>query len=218
MTAPTHGALDHPYAPAPVVQTGPSGLIVGMGPRGPVTIRLFRSRPTRLVAAAPPYVTWLLAYRTVSLGAYVSLLTGRPRDWEGLRNHIQASGGTADLVPTAHGLPEAGRPYRPSLIVDDGGTFDPATPLGPWQALLTTTTVTGPAAIQHLRSADMGLIAPHGEESVIEAMRRAYFLNPGQVRACHLLAEGEVVLAMPRRLVRIAVRPTPGEHRLLFGS
>lgn len=204
--------------PGSVTATGPSGLVLGAGPRGPVTIRLFRPRPTRLVLAAPTYVTWLLAYRTMSAGAHLALLSTRPRDWQGLLAQVQAAGGTAEAVPDPSGLPEAGRPYRPSLILDDAGALDSSARLGAWQAVLATPDLTGPTAVHHLRAADLGLIAPQQNPAVLEAMRRAYALNQRQVRAAQLLGDDEVLLAMPRTLVRLAIRPTAGEHRMLFGG
>lgn len=207
-----------PDAPARegVVRTGPSGLVLGDGPKGPVTIRLFRERGTRLVLAVPQYVTWLLAFRAISMGAHVSLLVDDPRAWHALLERIHQHGGTADLVAPGQPLPEAGRPYRPSLVIDDADRYDGArAPLGPWQAVLVTADMTADSAVADLRACDMGVIAPQGE--TVEHMRRAYFLNQRQVRACELMADDEVMLAVPRRIVKVAVRPTPLEYQLLFG-
>lgn len=209
-----------PDAPARegVVRTGPSGLVLGEGPKGPVTIRLFRERNTRLVLAVPQYVTWLLAFRAISMGAHVSVLADAPRDWQALVERIQAHGGTADLVGPQHSLPEAGRPYRPSLIVDAAARYDGAqAQLGRWQAVLVTADMASDSAVADLRACDMGLITPEGP-GTIDHMRRAYFLNPRQVRACELMADDEVMLAMPRRIVKVAVRPTALEYQLLFGA
>ena len=38
-----------------------------------------------------------------------------------------------------------------------------------------------------------------------------------QLRLCNNLEANEVVLAMPRRLVRLSIPPTPTEYDLLFG-
>ncbi|GAB3625028.1 hypothetical protein GCM10027418_31150 [Mariniluteicoccus endophyticus] len=200
-----------------VMTTGPSGMVLGEGPRGPVSIRLFRERGTRLVLAVPQYVSWLLAFRSISLGAHVSVIADDPREWTALVERIHAHGGTADLVGPGQPLPEAGRPYRPSLIVDDAATYEGSTAqIGSWQSVLVTIDPASDSLVSDLRTCDMGLITPENPE-MVDAMRRAYFLNNRQVRACELMANDEVMLAVPRRIVKIAMRPTPTEYQLLFG-
>ncbi|WP_460768878.1 hypothetical protein [Mariniluteicoccus flavus] len=209
-----------PDAPARegVIRTGPSGMVLGEGPKGPVSIRLFRERGTRLVLAVPQYVAWLLSFRALSMGAHVSVVTDQPRNWSTLVERIHAHGGTADLVGAGQPLPEAGRPYRPSLIVDDAERYDGSqATVGPWQAVLVVADMEADDAVQNLRACDLGLITPENPDT-IEHMRRAYFLNQRQVRACELMANDEVMLAVPRRIVKLAVRPTPLEYQLLFGG
>ena len=67
-----------------------------------------------------------------------------------------------------------------------------------------------------LRSCDMALISP-ADTKTLENLRRAYVLSQRQLRLAQNLESNEVVLAMPRRLVRLAVPPTPTEYGLLFG-
>lgn len=222
-------------APEALVRTGPSGMVLGTTARGPVSIRLFRPKPTRLVVAGPQYVNWLLTYRTVSMGAHISVLPEHPRDWQGLIERIRRSNGTADLLGPGAQVPEAGRSYRPSLIVSDiGPAGSSARPggrsndtrelnlreapgrLGSWQAMLMPSDLTGPASVQTLRNCDLALIAPQ-DERVLENMRKAYFLNSRQVKAASMVASDELLLAMPRRIVKLAVRPTRSEYRILFG-
>ncbi|OYN96333.1 hypothetical protein [Enemella evansiae] len=203
-----------------VVRTGPSGLVLGNGPKGPVTIRLFRERGTRLAVSVPQYVAWLLTFRSISLGAHISLLPTQEREWLGLVERVRRHGGTVDVVPggAAARLPEAGLPYRPSLIVDDTDLYDGSQAgIGAWQAVLLTTDLREAQAVGTLRSVDMTLVNS-ADNRVIDNLRRAYFLSPRQVKACQLLAEDEVMLAMPRRVVKLSVRPTPLEYQLLFGA
>jgi len=204
------------------VSTGPSGLLLGEAPAtrqtegGPVTIRLFRSAPTRIVVAVPEYVTWLLAYRAISLGAHLSIVSNDLGRWQSLVQAVQASGGTVDLLGQHDQPPSAGRPYRPSLVIDDADHYDGmGTPLGSWQAALVVQSVTTSAAVFALRTCDLALMAPW-DQRVAEQARRAYALTPAQVRSCNNLAENEIVVARPRRVMRVAVPPTATEYQALF--
>lgn len=211
-----------------VVRTGPSGLVLGNGPKGPVTIRLFRERGTRLAVSVSQYVAWLLAFRSISLGAHLSLLPTQEREWLGLVERVRRHGGTIDVLTDDQGrntgsrlqarLPEAGLPYRPSLIIDDTDLYDGVqASIGAWQSVLLTTDLRETQAVSTLRSVDMTLVSS-ADNRVVDNLRRAYFLSPRQVKACQLLATDEVMLAMPRRVVKLSVRPTPLEYQLLFGT
>ena len=201
-----------------VVTTGPSGLMLGQGATGPVTIRLFRPAPTRLLVAVPEYVTWLLAFRSISLGAHLSIVAENRRRWQGLADAVQRCGGTADFIGGQHTvIPGQGRPYRPSLIIDDASFMDGSQiTLGSWQAVMMIEDASASGAVHLLRSCDMALISP-ADTKTLENLRRAYVLSQRQLRLAQNLESNEVVLAMPRRLGRLAVPPTPTEYGLLFG-
>lgn len=212
---------DEPTTPD-AVSTGPSGLLLGEAPStrtsdgGPVTIRLFRSGPTRIVVAVPEYVIWLLAYRAISLGAHLSIVSNNPQRWQPLVLAVQSSGGTADLLGPHDQPPSAGRPYRPSLVIDDAYHYDGmGTQLGSWQAVLVVQSVTTSAAIFALRTCDLALLAPW-DQRVAEQARRAYALTPAQVKTCNNLADNEIVIARPRRVIRVVVPPTATEYQVLF--
>lgn len=200
-----------------VVRTGPSGLLLGQGPTGPVSVRLFRTRPTRITVSAPEYIPWLLAFRSISLGAHLSIVTKDNSRWEALVGVIRRCGGTADVITPRQPMPSQGRPYRPSLIVDDEDSFDGSqAQLGPWQAILVAENAATSGAIHSLRTSDMAIVSPVDSRAA-ENLRRAYALNPRQLRLMANLEPSEVVLAMPRRVVRVSVPPTQTEYGLLFG-
>ncbi len=201
-----------------VVRTGPSGLLLGHGQSGPITIRLFRPGPTRLMVAVPEYVQWLLAFRCISLGAHVSILSENRRRWQQLVDVIGSCGGTAEFLDPTGQRPGQGRPYRPSLILDDSGRSDAGQlAIGSWQAVMVVEDAAASGAIHSLRSCDMALVSPCSDR-VAENLRRAYVLNQRQLRQANNLESHELVLAMPRRVARAAVPPTQTEHRLLFSS
>jgi hypothetical protein len=200
-----------------VVRTGPSGLLLGHGRTGPITIRLFRPNPTRLLLAVPDYVTWLLAFRCISLGAHLSIIANERRRWQGLANAVQLCGGTVDFHEPSDALPSQGRPYRPSLVIDDSAGFDGTTvALGPWQAVMMTADATHSGAVHLLRSCDMALASPCDAKTT-DNLRRAYVLNPRQLKLTNNLEGNEVALCMPRRVNRVSIPPTPTEYGLLFG-
>lgn len=204
-------------APTHVVRTGPSGLLLGQGAAGPVSIRLFRPRPTRILVSAQPYVAWLVAFRSISLGAHLSVVTADAARWEGLVQAVRSCGGTIDVVGPGTPMPSQGRPYRPSLVIDDEASFDgTAATLGPWQAILVAGDASAAGTVHDLRASDMAIVGA-AHERAGENLRRAYALNTAQARLTQGLQPNEVVLAMPRRVVRVAVPPTQTEYRLLFG-
>lgn len=197
--------------------TGPSGLVVGVGQAGPVTLRLFRPQPTRLFMSTPDYMTWLIAFRAMCLGAHLSVLVEDHRQWLTLADTVRACGGTIDLLRGPENIPGRGRPYRPSLIVDGVGAVSATDRLGAWQALISLGDPEVGRAVGDLRAADVALLAPLSGKAA-EHLRRAYALSAGQVRAVTDPAETEVALASVRRVTRVAMQPSPTEHRLLFGG
>lgn len=218
MTEITFQALSQaPDLDAAEVRTGPSGLVLGAGQAGPVTLRLFRQQPTRVFAAGPDYLTWLLAFRAMCLGAHLSVLVEDHRQWLTLADTVRACGGTIDLLRGPENLPGQGRAYRPSLIIDGMGAISAADRLGAWQSLITLGDPEAGRAVGDLRAAEVALIAPLTVKGA-EHLRRAYALSAGQVKALTELPETDVVMASVRRLTRVTVAPSPTEHRLLFGG
>ena len=196
--------------------TGPSGLVLGIGQGGPVTMRLFRSQPTRLFLATPEYMTWLLAFRAMCLGAHLSVIVEDHRRWLTLADTVRACGGTIDLLRGTENIPGQGRPYRPSLIIDGMQAIPPTERLGAWQSLVTLGDPSAGKPVSDLRAADVALIAPMSSKAA-EHLRRAYALASGQVKAVTDLEETELVVASVRRMTRVNVAPSPTEYRMLFG-
>ncbi|MBB1510709.1 hypothetical protein [Tessaracoccus sp. MC1756] len=201
----------------PTMSTGPAGLLLGSGPGGPVTMRLFRPEPTRVYLAVPEYLRWLVAFRAMCIGAHLSVIATDHRRWLTLADTVRACGGTIDVLNTPENLPGQGRPFRPSLIIDETGAVGTTARLGAWQAVAIVGDPSSPKAIADLRVCEMAMVSPLGPKSG-ENLRRAYALQSGQVKAVTDLDESEVVLASVRRVVKVRVPPSPTEYRLLFQS
>lgn len=201
----------------PTMSTGPSGLLLGNGPGGPVTMRLFRPEPTRLYLAVPEYLTWLLAFRAMCLGAHLSVIAQDHRRWLVLADTVRACGGTIDILKTPDNVPGQGRPYRPSLIIDEADALGANTRLGAWQAVAVVGDPSSSRSVGDLRACEMSMLSPLGPKAG-ENLRRAYALQSGQVKAVSELDESEVVLASVRRVVKVRVPPSPTEYRMLFGG
>lgn len=200
-----------------MMSSGPAGLLLGHGPAGPVTIRLFRPDPTRAFLCTPEWVTWLIAFRAVCLGAHTSVISADHRPWLGLADTIRACGGTIDLLRSADDAPGQGRPYRPSLIIDEQKAVTPQMRLGPWQALVSVSSPEVETSVSEMRNSDVSIISP-AQGRTAENLRRAYALSPQQMRHATDMGESEVVVASVRRLVKVGMPPSPTEYRILFGG
>ena len=108
----TRGLATIPIAPGMRVAAPRSGLQLGLGPNGPVTLRLFRQTGTRVAAVSALPAVQLLAARAAAGGIQVRVVTARPRQWQPLL----ARGADAAAVPLTSELPP---PSGPSLVIDD---------------------------------------------------------------------------------------------------
>lgn len=200
-----------------MMSSGPAGLLLGRSPAGPVAVRLFRPEPTRAFLSAPEWVKWLISFRAVCLGAHVSVISADQRPWLGLADTIRACGGTIDLLRSADDVPGQGRPYRPSLVVDEQGAVTPQMRLGAWQALVSVSVPGEEKSVSDMRNSDMSIIAPV-EGRTGENLRRAYALSTHHMKQAADLGESDVVCASVRRLVKVSAPPSPTEYRVLFGG
>lgn len=198
-----------------VVRTGPSGMALGRSQKGEVFLRLFRPQGTRVFLATPEYATWLVAFRAVSLGAHLTIVAPDHRPWRALADAIVRCGGTVDLMLSMDKVPGQGRPYRPSLVLVDSSDPDAGHAAGPWQTVAVVGELSGAAAVPMLRNCDLALFGSL-DSKALDNVRRAYVLSAPQVKLAGSLGPSDVVLALPRRLTRMAMPPAQQEYRLLF--
>lgn len=196
-----------------VLRTGPSGLSFGRSSRAPIHLRLFRDRGTKVFLNPPEYVTWLLATRCVAMGCHLSIFSGDQGRWRRLSETLTRAGATVDVVDQAAKLPGRGRPFRPSLVIDDSATggLDP----GPWQVVAARHDPASSAAVGELRGSDLALLGQL-EGKALDQVRRAYALNQAQSRLATSLGASEYLLASPRRAIKVALQPGRAEYQLLF--
>jgi hypothetical protein len=104
-----------------------SGVQLGTGRQGPVTLRLFRLGGTRVVVAARLLPVQLIVLRTAAAGTPVQVVTSRPQLWEPLLRHDPRT----HLVTAQEVRQPAG---GPTLIVDDRpAEVRGPVEVGPWQ-------------------------------------------------------------------------------------
>lgn len=117
-----------------------TGLVLGIDQqRQPVTVRLFRPEPTRVVLVGGLWATHLLVLRALSVGARVAVFTARPDVWRGFSHWATGDERqVAVLPPTQYLTVPAGR-RAPALLVYDEGPTGASQPLPPtgWQTRLT---------------------------------------------------------------------------------
>ncbi|MGA4506880.1 hypothetical protein ACQB6R_00915 [Propionibacteriaceae bacterium G1746] len=203
---------------AAVVRTGPSGLVLGRTNRAEVALRLFRPQGSRVFMAAPDYAVWLLVFRAFCLGAHITVIADDHRNWRSLAQTIQRCGGTIDLLGRQDRIPGQGRPYRPSLVVDDSAGFDASqVAVGAWQTIAVLADISAGSAVHSLRNCDLALLGPVDQRG-LDNVRRAYVLSQAQLRQASNLGQSDVVLAMPRRMTRVSMPPSATEYRLLFNG
>ena len=204
-------------SPSSLVRTGISGMVLGAGPAGPVTARIFRPEGTRVFLAADEYVEWLVAFRAMCLGAHLSVITEDHRPWLSFVDVVRSCGGTIDMLSSHANIPGQGRPYRPSLIIDSMGALTQQHPLGGWQALVSVASAEANKSVSDMRNSHLSIIADLSGKTG-ENLRRAYALTPNQINASQTRESSDVVLAGLRRIMKISVMPSPTEHRLLFAG
>lgn len=108
----TRGVATIHLAPDMRISAPRSGLHLGAGVSGPVTLRLFRPTGTRVAAVSALVPVQLLVARAASGGIQVRVLTARPGAWQPLL----ARGTDAAALPPGSALPP---PTGASLLVDD---------------------------------------------------------------------------------------------------
>ena len=164
-------AWQQTLAPGQVLPAPTTGVFLGRNKEGPLSLRLFRRRGTRMAVFSDPHVAQLLTLRAAVGGATVRVVTQRHAIWTPSLRH----GLDAQIAPATAYLPVV-QP-GPSLFVDD--LPDAPRPTGEvtdWQCLLHVRTLDG----QHLDSARVANFA-HVDVAFFSALPGPLAAEVGQM-------------------------------------
>jgi hypothetical protein len=102
--------------------TGGAGLVLGVNQNGdPVTLRLFRPEPTRMVIVGGLRFAQMVAFRALALGAQVIIQSARPAAWGTFARVMSSPNDAIRLVPPGTVLDQSPNQSRPRLVVQDSG-------------------------------------------------------------------------------------------------
>jgi hypothetical protein len=190
------------------VAAPPSGVHLGVGPGGAVSLRLFRSSGTRIGLAAPVAPAQLLAIRTATAGAAVQVVTARPQLWGPLLRH----GSETHIVRPGQALPPTG---APTLIIDDRPDEARSTAeVRPWHCRLDVRTRWTPADLPALAHADVAVFGPV-PPALTDAVAAAFSVSAADSAPLATLSAGVFALLRRGRLEYLSLDPTPAETQVL---
>lgn len=185
-----------------------SGVQIGMGESGPVSVRLFRLSGTRVALPSAMSAAQLIAIRTAAGGTPVQVVTSRPQFWEPLIRHDRG----AHVVSAAELLQPPG---GPSLLVDDRpaqvrGGFE----INPWQCRLDVRTEWAPSDVPAFAYTDLAVFGGVPAE-LTDPIAASFGLRPHQTQRLARLEPGSVALLRRGRIEYVVLNPTPAEGRVL---
>jgi hypothetical protein len=166
---PATGAHLLPVAALPQldVPLAAGGLVLGQSrPGQPVVVRLFGNRPTYVGIFAAAYVGRLLAFRSLAVGAQVTVLTPRPVSWQSLVGAAPRRRVTLDRP--GQPAPAGNTAVRPLLLGEDVGAGEAPLrrDLSAWQTQLQLRPYVTPQLIAPMRSYDLVVLQRVPPEAV----------------------------------------------------
>lgn len=185
-----------------------SGIVLGPGRSGPVTLRLFRRGGTRVVLAARVAPAQLLVVRAAAAGTPVQVVTSRPQLWRPL---LPSDGGHLVTAEEARTVAAGG----PTMVVDDRPpeVRQPAE-VRPWQCRVDVRAQWTPAALASFAHADLTIFGAIPVEFA-PVVARAYGLPVEATQVLARLDAGSFGLVRRRRLEIVSLNPTAPEGQVL---
>jgi hypothetical protein len=194
-----------------------AGVMLGRNRRGsPVTARLIRPEPTRVLLVGGVRAAELLTLRALALGAHVLVQTGRPYAWEPFLRAVSLPSDAIAMVPPGQpvALHPAGRLAPQLVVVDAGpGVGDPPAGEAPWRTTVVVRDDLAAADVDPLARADLVILQPlRPDEAVLAGATLG--LGDGQEWLTRIRAD--MIGVVNRRAVRFALlSATPLEQQLI---
>jgi hypothetical protein len=191
---------------------GHGGLVIGHeGQQQPVTVQLFRNRPSYLGVFAAVYVGKLLAFRALAMAAQVAVVTSRPAVWQPLASAAPAGW----VVPAQPGAPTppAGTPIGPSLVLDDAGMGEVQLrgDLGAWQTQAVLRPFATPQLATQLRSFDL-VVLQRTQPEAVPPLQVAFGLPDQSAQWLPQMPDHTVAVISPGDVRFVNLAPTATEH------
>lgn len=185
-----------------------SGVQLGTGTGGAVSLRLFRMGGTRIVLATRVLPAQLIALRVAAAGSSVQVVTSRPQLWE----PILGSAPTCQVVSDSQRLATRS---GPRLLVDDRpvqacGPLD----LAPWQCRIDVRTQWTPSELTGFTHSDLAIFGAVAQNAArpIAAM---FALPRGAADRLDRLDAGSFGVVRRGRIEYVSLNPTAAEARVL---
>jgi hypothetical protein len=193
--------------PTAVVAAPASGVQLGLGRDGPLTLRLFRAAGTRLALAARVFPAQLIALRAAVAGTPVQVLTTRPQLWQPLLR----DGGSHVVSSTEVLRPSGG----PTLLVDDRAVElrGPAD-VRPWQCRIDVRTQWTYADISAFGRADLAIFGAVPPD-VVTAVATAFGVPAPVAQPLAQLDSGSFGVLRRGRVEYVSLDPTAAESQVL---
>jgi hypothetical protein len=200
--------VDVRFGPGAQVSAPASGVRLGTGVDGPVSLRLFRVSGTRVIVSGPVLPAQLLVVRAAAAGTPVQVITGRPEQWAPLLRHD-----TATHLVAATEVRQM--PGGPTLIVDDRQTRAPGLgEIAPWQCRIDIRAGWQPAELRGFARADLCVFGLTPEE-LTPHLAIAFALPVHAVHGLSRLDSASVGVLRRGRIEYVTVDPTEAERRVL---
>lgn len=188
-----NGSWARPLAPGQVLPAPHSGIELGTTKNGPFTLRLFRSRGTRVAVMAGPHTARLLTLRAALAGASVRVATHETVAWSGVVRH----GGDSRFVPDTSS--SGAVPGTPTLLVDDLGAARPIGDVPDWHCHLRVSTL-DPARLDLTRVSGLA----HVEVALFDAVTAPLAAEIGRIFG--LADDYASLTVVPRHAVAVVTR------------
>jgi hypothetical protein len=190
----------HTASPAALSQlrisSANSGLILGADrQQRPVSVRLFRSEPTRITLVGGTWAGQLVAFRALALGARVAVVTAQPYVWQDFGARAVGQGDQFAVLSADQPLAVTATAQEPVLIVNDLGSVGATGPqsLGPWHAELTVLRQLDQSTVSAVQNCDVVMLQRlRGPEAALAGA--ALRLPASGVQFLQVMAEDMVAL------------------------